>query len=199
MRQLTTVNEDPAVPMPFLTADRDLHPSSDPAVVPLPYEDRGRWRRPYRPGSWRVARSALLLLLAAYLLISALVIAVAGTLSAAGLCLTLGTTVIACALRMLRMGIWVSSHGLRQVHLLWTTKLSWSQVAAVRTAQQPVRWLGLPRTVQGQALLVHRRRNEPLRPLLTDHNADFLGKPESFERAADVLEAWAEDYRSRPA
>lgn len=185
--------------MPFLTADRDLQPSTDPAVVPLPYEDRGRWRRPYRPGSWRVARSALLLLLAAYLLISAVVIAVAGTLSGAALCVVLGAAVIVWSLRMLRVGIWVSSHGLRQVGLFWTTTLSWSQVAAVRTVQQPVRWLGLPRSVQGQAVQVHRRSGEPLRALLTDHSADFLAKPEAFDRAADVLEAWAEEYRGRHA
>lgn len=193
------MNEDPVVPMPFLTADSDLQPSSDPAVVPLPYEDRGRWRRPYRPGSWRVARSALLLLLAAYLLISAVVIALAGTLAGAGVCVAMGSGVIIWALRMLRVGIWVSSHGLRQVGLFWTTTLRWSQVAAVHTVQQPVRWLGLPRSVQGQVLVVHRRDSEPLRALLTDHSADFLAKPEAFERAADVLEAWAEDYRGQSA
>ena len=183
--------------MPFLTADRELHSPSEPADVPLPYEDRGRWRRPYRPGSWRVARSAVLLLFAAFLLMTAVISTFAGSLRAAGACVVMGAVVIVCALRMLRVGIWVSSAGLRQVGLLWTTTLSWSQIAAVRTAQQPVRWLGLPRSVQGQALLVHRRDRDggPLRVLLSDHSADFLAKPEAFERAADVLESWAEDYR----
>lgn len=140
-----------------------------------------------------------MLLLAAYLLISAVVIALAGTLAGAGVCVAMGSGVIIWALRMLRVGIWVSSHGLRQVGLFWTTTLRWSQVAAVHTVQQPVRWLGLPRSVQGQVLVVHRRDSEPLRALLTDHSADFLAKPEAFERAADVLEAWAEDYRGQSA
>ncbi len=57
-----------------------------------------------------------------------------------------------------------------------------------------MRWAGLPRTVQGQALLLVRESGEPL-PLLTDHNADFLSRPEAFERAADTIEAWADEYR----
>ncbi|MBU7596058.1 hypothetical protein JGS22_000025 [Streptomyces sp. P38-E01] len=184
------------MPMPFLTADRELHSPSEPADIPLPYEDRGRWRRPYRPGPWRVARSAVLLLLAAFLLMTAVLSTLAGSLPAAGLSLALGVLVIGCSLRMLRVGIWVSSQGIRQVGLFWTTTLDWTRVAAVRTVQQPVRWLGLPRTVQGQALVVHRRDGDPLRVLLSDHSADFLGKPAAFDRAADVLESWAEDYRA---
>jgi hypothetical protein len=59
-----------------------------------------------------------------------------------------------------------------------------------------VRWLGLPRTVQGQALVVVRARDgQPLRTLLTDHNADFLARPEAFDRAADVIEGWAAESR----
>ncbi|MDK1476962.1 PH domain-containing protein [Streptomyces sp. 549] len=161
----------------------------------MPHADPGRWRRPYRPGPWRVAGAAVLLLLSAYLLISAVVIALAGTLAGAGACVGLAAAVVAFALRLLRVGIWVSSHGLRQVNFLRTMTLPWSQVAAVRTVQQPVRWLGLPRTVQGQALEVRRAEGGTLRTLLTDHNADFLAKPEAFDRAADVLEAWAADHR----
>lgn len=184
------------MPMPFLTADRELHSPSEPADTALPYADRGRWRRPYRPGSWRVARSALLLLLAAFLLMTAVISTFAGNLPAAGAALVMGAVAIGCALRMLRVGIWVSSAGLRQVNLLWTTTLPWSRVAAVRTAQQPVRWLGLPRSVQGQAVLVCRRNGDPLRVLLSDHSADFIARPEAFDRAADVLEKWFEDYRT---
>ena len=75
-----------------------------------------------------------------------------------------------------------------------TTTVPWAQITAVRTVQQPVRWLGLPRTVQGQALVVVRRRGEPL-ALLTDRNADFLSRAEAFERAADTVEAWGDEYR----
>jgi hypothetical protein len=67
----------------------------------------------------------------------------------------------------------------------------------VRTVQQPVRWLGLPRTVQGQALLLERRgRTADGAPLLmSTHNLDFLGRTEAFDRAADSVEAWADEYR----
>jgi hypothetical protein len=30
--------------------------------------------------------------------------------------------------------------------------------------------------------------------LLTTHNADFLARPGSFDRAADSIEAWAAEY-----
>ncbi|MBB1254327.1 hypothetical protein [Streptomyces alkaliterrae] len=183
------------MPMSFLTADDDLRDHAHPAEEPLPFEDRGRWRRPYRPGPWRVAGAALLLLLSAYLLVSALIIVLAGTLKGGAVCLAAAVVVIGCALRTLRVGIWVSSHGLRQVGLLWTRTLPWAQVASVRTVQQPVRWLGLPRGVQGQALVVRRHSGDALRVLLTDHSADFLSRPEAFDRAADVLEAWADEHR----
>nr|WP_238420734.1 hypothetical protein [Streptomyces taklimakanensis] len=179
--------------MHFLTADGE--PDAAPSDAPLPYEERERWRRPYRPGPWRVAVAALSLLIASYLLMSTLIIAMAGTLAEAGVCLVASVLVIAYALRLLRMGVWVSSHGIRQVSLFRTATSAWRNVTAVRTAQQPVRWLGMPRTVQGQALLVEPRGGESPRTVLTDHNADFLARPEAFDRAADVVEAWAAEYR----
>lgn len=138
-----------------------------------------------------------MLLLASYMLFSALIIALAGAVPGALICLTAALAVIGLALRLLRVGVWVSAHGLRRVGLLNTVTLSWAEVAAVRTVQQPVRWLGLPRTVQGQALDVVRAGDgEPLRTLLTDHNADFLSRPEAFDRAADVIEGWAAESQS---
>lgn len=86
--------------------------------------------------------------------------------------------------------------GLRRVAFLSTRTHAWSEVAEVRTSQQPVRWLGLPRTVQGQALTLAARGAEQQRVLLlTDHNADFLSRTEAFDRAADLVAAWAAEYR----
>jgi hypothetical protein len=181
------------VPLPFLTADRAFDDAAGDA--PLPYEDRDRWRRPYRPGPWRVAGAALLLLLASYLLFGAVIIAVAGALPGAGVCVASAAGVIALALRLLRAGAWVGAQGLRRVGLFSTRTLPWHQVGSVRTAQQPVNWLGLPRTVQGQAVLAAPAVGEPLRPLITDHNADFLGRAEAFDMAADAIEAWAAEHR----
>lgn len=183
------------MPLQFLTAEGQAG-TAEAAETPLPHDARERWRRPYRPGPWRVAGGALLLLLASYLLFSALIIALAGALPGAAVCLGSALLVVTLALRLLRMGMWVCAYGLRRVGLLTTVTLSWAEVAAVRTVQQPVRWLGLPRTVQGQALAVVRAGDgEPLRTLLTDHNADFLARPEAFDRAADVLEGWAAESR----
>ncbi|GAA3295209.1 hypothetical protein GCM10020295_21760 [Streptomyces cinereospinus] len=91
----------------------------------------------------------------------------------------------------------MSAHGLRQVRLLHTRTLPWERVTAVRTVQQPVRWLGLPRTVQGQALILVRagRTADDAPYLLTTHSADFLARPGAFDRAADAVEAWAEEYQ----
>ncbi|KIF77055.1 membrane protein [Streptomyces sp. 150FB] len=180
------------MPLPFLTADRAFDATNDD--VALPFDDHDRWRRPYRPGPWRVASAALLLLLASFILLCALVIALAASPGGAWVCLVLALVGIVVALRLLRVGAWVSRHGVRRVSLHKTTTERWGQITAVRTVQQPVRWLGLPRTVQGQALVVVRRRGGPL-ALLTDHNADFLSRDEAFERAADTVEAWGDEYR----
>ncbi|WP_406399258.1 hypothetical protein OH805_09225 [Streptomyces sp. NBC_00879] len=180
------------MPLPFLTADRAFGTSDDD--VALPFDDHDRWRRPYRPGPWRVGAAALLLLLASFVLIAAMIIAFAGALPGAGVCLGLGLALIFTSLRLLRAGVWVSRHGVRRVAFFSTTTVPWNRIVAVRTVQQPVRWLGLPRTVQGQALVAVAQGGEAL-PLLTDHNADFLSRTEAFDRAADSIEAWGAEYR----
>ncbi|MBM9504011.1 hypothetical protein [Actinacidiphila acididurans] len=174
-----------------LTAVSDAPQTDDRAPRPLP----DRWTRPYRLGPWRVAVAALALMLASYLMIAALLMAAASNSGGAMTWLVLAVVVIAASLRLLRMGVWVSGKGLRQTGFFFTVTVPWRQVVAVRTAQQPVKVLGLPRTVQGQALLITRRGGEQLRPLLTDHNADFLGRVESFDVAADAIEAWATEPR----
>ncbi|MFI9569035.1 hypothetical protein [Streptomyces rishiriensis] len=181
------------MPLPFLTADRAFEAADD---VALPFDDRDRWRRPYRPGPWRVGAAALALLLASYVLFAAVIIALTGSVSEAGTVFGCSLVVIAAALRLLRVGVWVSDRGLRHVSFLRTRTLPWERVLAVRTVQQPVRWLGLPRTVQGEALtLVRRERPAEAAPLLTTHGADFLARPEAFDRAADAVEAWASENR----
>ncbi|CAM5283082.1 hypothetical protein SALBM311S_11598 [Streptomyces alboniger] len=182
------------MPLPFLTADRAFEAAEDFA---LPFDDRDRWRRPYRPGPWRVGVAAISLLLASYVLFAAVIIALTGSVSEAGAVLGIAVLIIIGALRLLRMGVWVSARGLRQVGFLLTRTVPWERVVAVRTVQQPVRWLGLPRTVQGQALtLVRRDRGAADRPvLLTTHNADFLARHGAFDRAADAVEAWADEHR----
>ncbi|WP_411089864.1 hypothetical protein [Streptomyces sp. 061-3] len=181
------------MPLPFLTADRAFDASGED--IALPFDDHDSWRRPYRPGPWRVAAAATLLLLASYVLIAGMIIAFAGALRGAAACLGLALVVILCALRMLRVGAWVSRHGVRRVGFFITTTVPWSRVTAVRTVQQPVKWLGFPRTVQGQALIVVRLGGDAVPPLLTDSNADFLGRSEAFDRAADTIEAWDDEYR----
>ncbi|BCL27306.1 hypothetical protein ACFFS2_25255 [Streptomyces aurantiacus] len=185
------------MPLPFLTADRDFDEVGEDLA--LPFADRDQWRRPYRPGPWRVGAAALLLLLASYVLFAAVIIAAAGNASGGMVCLVLAAVVIVCAMRLLRMGAWVSAAGLRRVRFFTTSTTPWAQITVVRTVQQPVRWLGLPRTVQGQALVLIRgghSGDEPT-PLLTTHNADFMGRPEAFDRAADGVEVWADEYRQR--
>lgn len=181
------------MPLPFLTADRAFDQAADEA---LPFDDRDRWRRPYRPGPWRVGAAALLLLLASYVLVAAVIIAVAETPQAGAICFGAALLVIVCALRLLRVGIWVSARGVRQVGFFRTRTASWEPSVSVRTVQQPVRWLGLPRSVQGQALLLVRADHvqEYVTPLMTTHNADFLARTEAFDRAADTIEAWAAEY-----
>jgi hypothetical protein len=178
-----------AVPLPFIAATSSYDEQHADTAMAHEYEDR--WVRPYRPGPYRVAGAALLLMLASYLLFAALIFALSGGLPGAGLALGTAVLVIGIALRLVRIGVWVSQEGVRQVALLQTVTLAWEEVASLRTSQQPVKWLGLPRTVQGQAVLVTRTDGQVLRPLLTDHNADFLGRGEAFDMAADAVESWA--------
>lgn len=147
------------------------------------------------PRALAVAAAASMLLLASFVLLAGMVIAFAGELPGAAVCLGLALVVIVCALRLLRLGAWVSRHGVRRVGFFTTTTVPWNRVTAVRTVQQPVKWLGFPRTVQGQALIVVRQGGEMIPPLLTDSNADFLARREAFDRAADTIEAWGDEYR----
>ncbi|MEV7615297.1 hypothetical protein [Streptomyces sp. NPDC089799] len=179
------------MPLSFLTAE--------PEDVALPHDDHDRWRRAYRPGPWRVAIAAVLLLIASFMLLATMIITFSGAGSGAVVCLAAALAVVAGTVRMLRVGVWVSRAGLRQVAFLRTRSVPWSQVGELRTVQQPVRWMGLPRTVQGQALTVGAAGGDRLPVLVTDHGADFLSRTEAFERAADTIEAWAEEYRSVPA
>ncbi|MFG2644551.1 hypothetical protein ACGFYP_26690 [Streptomyces sp. NPDC048370] len=178
------------MPLPFLTADRAFDATDD---VALPFDDHDQWRRPYRPGPWRVGAAALALLLASFVLFAAVIITAAGAVSGAAVTFGLAVLVILSALRMLRVGTWVSRHGVRRVGFFSTSTVTWARVAHARTVQQPVRWLGLPRTVQGQALILVQRGGEQI-TLLTDHNADFLSRIEAFDRAADTVEAWNAEY-----
>ncbi|MGA4839238.1 hypothetical protein [Streptomyces sp. G45] len=183
------------MPLPFLTADRAFDEAAADAA--LPFDDRDHWRRPYRPGPWRVGAAAVLLLLASYVLVATVIIAFAGALPGASACAGLAVLIMCAAVRLLRMGTWVSAHGLRHVTFFRTRTVPWPRVASVRTVQQPVRWLGLPRTVQGQALLLVRsdRPADERTVLLTDRNADFLARDTAFDRAADTVEVWADEYR----
>jgi hypothetical protein len=142
-----------------------------------------------------VAIAALALVLAAYLLVAALIIAIASGLSTAGWSLGAAALLIMSALRFLRVGIWVGGRGLRHVGLFYTVTVPWHQVGTVRTAQQPVRWLALPRTVQGQALVVTRADGTQLRTLLTDRSVDFIGRGDTFDIAADAIEGRAAQMR----
>ncbi|MFD8387467.1 hypothetical protein ACFV2X_54895 [Streptomyces sp. NPDC059679] len=184
------------MPLPFLTADRALDEDGPAAGdASLPYEDPSRRRRPYRPGPWRIGGGALLLLLASYVLFSAMIIALAGSVPAAGICVGGAAVVILCAVRLVRAGVWIDEQGLRLTGLFSATTVRWSQVAAIHTAQQPVRWLGLPRSVQGQAVLIELTGGGAPRVAFTDHSADFLGRPEAFVMAADAIEGRAARYR----
>ncbi|MCH0542610.1 PH domain-containing protein [Streptomyces sp. MUM 203J] len=183
------------MPLPFLTADPAFEANGDDLA--LPFDDHDQWRRPYRPGPWRVATAALALLVAAFMLLATMMIALAGDLRSAGVCAGAAAVVILAALRMLRAGTWVSRTGVRRVRFLRTVTLPWARVASLRTVQQPVRWLGLPRTVQGQALVLTRQGGGEPMALLTDHNADFLARVEAFDRAADGVEAWYAEYGTR--
>ncbi|WP_189133816.1 PH domain-containing protein [Wenjunlia tyrosinilytica] len=181
------------MPLSFLTADSSHDEQPDGDVLPHPYPDQ--WTRPYRPGPYRVAAAALLLMLASYLLFASLIVGLSGELHGAGVIVAATAGVIAFTLRILRTGVWVSADGLRHVRLLYTTTLPWARIQEVRTSQQPVRWLGLPRTVQGQALVLTPAHGGETRVLLTDHNADFLGRVEAFDMAADAIEDWADPAR----
>ncbi|MEU5811976.1 PH domain-containing protein [Streptomyces sp. NPDC047718] len=182
------------MPLSFLTADGAFDAQEED--VPLAHHDLDRWRRPYRPGPWRVAGSAVLLLLAAFMLFATMIIAFAGTWAGAAVCLVAALSVVGTALRMLMTGVWVSRAGLRRVGVFSARSVPWDEITELRTVQQPVRWLGLPRTVQGQALIATCRSGAELPALLTDQNADFLSRGEAFRRAVDTVEAWAEDYRT---
>lgn len=105
------------MPLPFLTADRAFETADD---IALPFDDRDRWRRPYRPGPWRVGAAALWLLLASFVLFAAVIIAFTAPAPEAAVVFGIALAAIVVALRLLRVGAWVSTRGLRQVSFFGT-------------------------------------------------------------------------------
>lgn len=171
------------------------HPTTPRRSRQAPAPDGRRWRRPYPIGPYRVGLAASLLVLVTYLLVAAGVEALAADRSGTVTMLVLAVVVTAVALRLLRVGIWISGAGLRTVGMLRTSTVPWDRIASVRTAQQPVRWLALPRTVQGQALEVRHADGAVLPVLLTDRCPDFLGRADRFERAAEAIRDWERSVR----
>ena len=106
------------MPLPFLTADRAFDEAAED--VALPFDDRDRWRRPYRPGPWRVGVAALWSCCSPRTCCSRRsIIALAGTCTGAGVVLGIARRSSSlCALRLLRVGVWVSARGLRRVGFL---------------------------------------------------------------------------------
>src|SRR2546427_7311512 len=101
-----------SVPLPFLAdnADTTAH-DVNPTDAHEHYAADQPWQRPYRPGPYRVAGAAMLLMLASYLLFATLIDAAAGSASGAGALLVAALLLVAWALRSLRMGIWGSGRG----------------------------------------------------------------------------------------
>ena len=97
------------MPLPFLTADRAFDTADD---LPLPFDDRDRWRRPYRIGPWRVGVAALVLLLASCVLFAAVIIG--------GTALTGGRgTVVGTFVGVLLLGIIGNGLVLRNISEFW--------------------------------------------------------------------------------
>ena len=94
------------------------------------------------------------------------------------------------------MGVWVSAHGLRRVGFFVTTH---GAVERGRRGPYGAAAGALARAAADGAGAGAGRSSAPAArsrcALLTDHNADFLSRAEAFDRAADTVEAWADEYR----
>lgn len=156
-----------------------------------------QWRRPYSVGPCRVGGATLLLALCPMLLLGALVSYVADGTVRALVAGVLAVLLVALAVRTLRMGVWVSSRGLRYVTWFRTRTLSWSRIAGIRTRQEPVRVLGTPRRSNGQAVLVEMTDGSVLEEVLSDHDADFLRRAEEFEETTAALLEWSRETPAR--
>ncbi|GAA4948153.1 membrane protein [Streptomyces heliomycini] len=183
------------VPLSFLTADRAFDTADD---VALPYDDRDAGGAvPSRAVAGGAA--ALLLLLASFVLFAAVIIATTATADVRrdGLRRRTGRRGRRAATAAHgRVGELprAAPCGLRDHP--YDGPGSRSSPCA-RCSSRCAGW-GLPRTGAGQALVIARRGRsaESPAPLLTSHNADFLGRDKlAFDRAADTVEAWAAEYR----
>ena len=146
------------MPLPFLTADRDLDLDDRCRgfAPPLPHDEPDHWRRPYRPGPWRVGAAAVLLLLASFVLFSAMIIAMAGSLPGAAACAVLGARCVIAVRAAAAAGRRVGQRARSAPGgpAAYDDRALERQSPPCAPCQQPVRWLGLPRTVQGQALIL---------------------------------------------
>ena len=88
------------------------------------------------------------------------------------------------------MGVWVSARGLRRVGFFGTRTVPLGAGRGGTDGAAAGALAGAAaHASRGRRWLVGATGRRPLRPLLTDHNADFLARAEAFDRAADAIEA----------
>ncbi|OIV36396.1 hypothetical protein BIV57_16485 [Mangrovactinospora gilvigrisea] len=152
-----------------------------------------RWRRPYRIGGYRVGAATVLLALCPMLLLGSLLSYLAQSPVRAAVAAGIALVLVVLALRILRMGLYVSTRGVRRVRLLRTTKLRWHQVGELVVYQMPVRVLGTPRRRNGEAVALRRMSGgEPWEEIISSHNADFLSRTrkDDYRDAVAALFDW---------
>lgn len=153
------------------------------------------WVRAYRPGPWRVALLIAAAGLGSYLALVAVVsLGTAGSPSrtavvAAGAAVALGGWAW-LIVRVLRVGLWVSDDGLREIRIGHAVTWPWADVHAVGLQPQPVRLLGLGPSRAGHAVTVETSDAEHP-TVLTSLSPDFLGRAEAFDIAVSAVHNWA--------
>jgi hypothetical protein len=161
-----------------------------------------RWVRPYRPGPWRVALCALLLLVLLYGTAVAL-LALLRSESLADLVVRVLLVVAVFAavvwglVRTYVCGVWVTDAGVRVVRPFGSREWTWAGVADVRSVPGAVRVLGTPVRARGEALVLVLADGTDVETPLTSRSPDFLGRPEAYDMAAGAVEGWLEQERRR--
>jgi hypothetical protein len=112
--------------------------------------------------------------------------------------LVLGLTVVWAlfSYRILRMGVYVSDHGVRVKHLLSSRTVRWSEVERI-TVRDTRHSIGRLRIAGGKSVQIEPHEGRPIETTLWAEGIDFAFRKHAFHAAYKELRRHLTAYRER--
>jgi hypothetical protein len=104
---------------------------------------------------------------------------------------------VVASYRILRMGVYVSDHGVRVLGLLGSRTVGWSEVEQI-TVRETRHSIGRVQVVGGMGVQIEPRDGAPIETTLWAQGIDFAFRRHAFHAAYRALRQHLEAYRQHP-